>query len=164
MDKACAILNFFSGLKLSKSQADSLLSQLAADWQIEYDTIGELIALAAVLYIDASRLESRQAVVLHIDLQHAFDRAVQMWRRSRQGRAERRAGEKFVGIGVTDDYNAYHSQFAEHQLCWAHFLRKAIAVSLRNPSNRQYKRFLKSLFAKRIGSQHGQTIRVRFAS
>jgi transposase len=56
-------------------------------------------------------------------------------------------GEKFAGIGVTDDYNTYKSQFAEHQLCWAHFLRKAIAISLRNPSNRQYRRFVKSLFA-----------------
>ena len=55
-------------------------------------------------------------------------------------------GEQFDGIGVTDDYSAYHSQFTEHQLCWAHFLRKAIALSLRNPENRQYKRFMKSLF------------------
>ena len=43
--------------------------------------------------------------------------------------------------------SAYQSQFTEHQLCWAHFLRKAIALSLRNPDNRQYARFLKSLFA-----------------
>ena len=56
-------------------------------------------------------------------------------------------GEQFKGIGVTDDYSAYQSQFAEHQLCWAHFLRKAIALSLRNPDNRQYSRFVKSLFA-----------------
>ena len=47
---------------------------------------------------------------------------------------------------MTDDYNAYKSQFTEHQLCWAHFLRKAIAISLRNPDNRQYKRFLTELF------------------
>jgi transposase len=56
-------------------------------------------------------------------------------------------GEQFEGIGVTDDYSAYQSQFSQHQLCWAHFLRKAIALSLRNPGNRQYARFLKSLFA-----------------
>jgi len=56
-------------------------------------------------------------------------------------------GEKFGGIGVTDDYSAYQSQFAKHQLCWSHFLRKAIALALRNPENRQYARFLKSLFA-----------------
>lgn len=41
----------------------------------------------------------------------------------------------------------YQSQFTEHQLCWAHFLRKAIALSLRNPDNREYARFLKLLFA-----------------
>jgi hypothetical protein len=56
-------------------------------------------------------------------------------------------GEQFHGIGVTDDYSAYQSQATEHQLCWAHFLRKAIALSLCDPENRQYKRFLKSLFA-----------------
>ncbi|MBN1851874.1 MAG: transposase, partial [Pirellulales bacterium] len=52
IDKACEILNFFTGLELSKSQADSLLSQLATDWQIEYDAIAELVAAAAILYID----------------------------------------------------------------------------------------------------------------
>ena len=52
IDKACGILTFFTGLELSKSQADSLLSQLAADWQIEYDAIAELVAAAAILYID----------------------------------------------------------------------------------------------------------------
>ena len=55
-------------------------------------------------------------------------------------------GEQFDGIGVTDNYSAYQSQFAEHQLCWAHFLRKAISVSLRNPEHGQYKRFVESLF------------------
>jgi hypothetical protein len=52
IDKACGILAFFTGLELSKSQADSLLSQLAADWQGEYDAIAELVAAAAILYID----------------------------------------------------------------------------------------------------------------
>ena len=52
IDKACEILRFFTGLELSKSQADSLLSQLAADWEAEYDAIAELVAVAAVLYMD----------------------------------------------------------------------------------------------------------------
>jgi len=41
-------------------------------------------------------------------------------------------GEQFDGIGVTDDYSAYQSQFSKHQLCWAHFLRKAIAKKLQS--------------------------------
>ena len=52
IDKACEILAFFTGLELSKAQADSLLSQLAADWQIEYDAIAQLVAVAAILYVD----------------------------------------------------------------------------------------------------------------
>ena len=43
--------------------------------------------------------------------------------------------EPFDGIGVTDDYSAYQSPFTEHQLCWAHFLRKAIVLPLRKPEN-----------------------------
>ena len=50
-------------------------------------------------------------------------------------------GEKFQGTGVTDDYAAYDSIFARHQLCWAHFLRKAIELMLRNPTEKKYKTF-----------------------
>jgi len=33
---------------------------------------------------------------------------------------------------VTDDYAAYKSLFSEHQLCWAHLIRKAIKLVLQN--------------------------------
>jgi len=52
LDHACQIMEFFTGLKLPKSQADSLLSQLASDWDEQYDTIAELIALQMIVYID----------------------------------------------------------------------------------------------------------------
>lgn len=147
IDKACAILTFFTGLELSKSQADSLLSQLAADWQVEYDAIAELVATAAVLYID----ETGWKVGKRSCYTWIFSTLSTVLFKCGVGRGKMVLtdvlGERFEGVGVTDDYNAYQSQFTEHQLCWAHFLRKAIALSLRNPDNRQYKRFLKSLFA-----------------
>ena len=147
IDKACGILEFFTGLKLSKSQADSLLSQLAADWEIEYDTIAELIAAAAILYVDETGWKvGRRSCYTWI-----FSTLSTVLFKCGVGRGKvvltEVLGEQFEGIGVTDDYSAYQSQFTEHQLCWAHFLRKAIALSLRNPDNRQYKRFLRSLFA-----------------
>lgn len=52
IDHACEVMQFFTGLDLPKSQADSLLSQLAVDWNEQYDTIAELIALQAIVYID----------------------------------------------------------------------------------------------------------------
>ena len=147
IDKACGILVFFTGLELSKSQADSLLSQLAADWQIEYDAIAELVAAAAILYIDETgwKIGKRSCYTW------IFSTLSTVLFKCGVGRGKvvlsEVLGEQFDGIGVTDNYSAYQSQFTEHQLCWAHFLRKAIALSLRNPDNRQYKRFVKSLFA-----------------
>jgi len=147
IDKACGILAFFTGLTLSKSQADSLLFQLAADWQIEYDAIAELVAAAAILYVDETgwKIGKRSCYTW------IFSTLSTVLFKCGVGRGKavltEVLGKQFAGIGVTDDYNAYKSQFAEHQLCWAHFLRKAIAISLRNPGNRQYARFLKSLFA-----------------
>lgn len=147
IDKACEILAFFTGLELSKSQANSLLSQLATDWQVEYDAIAELIASATILYID----ETGWKVGKRSCYTWIFSTLATVLYRCGVGRGKavltEVLGEQFDGIGVTDDYSAYQSQFTEHQLCWAHFLRKAIALSLRNPENGQYQRFLKSLFA-----------------
>jgi len=147
IDKACGILTFFTGLELSKSQADSLLSQLAVDWQIEYDAIAELVAAAAILYFD----ETGWKVGKRSCYTWIFSTLSAVLFKCGVGRGKavltEVLGEHFGGIGVTDDYSAYQSQFNEHQLCWAHFLRKAIALSLRNPDNRQYRRFVKSLFA-----------------
>jgi len=147
IDKACGILAFFTGLELSKSQADSLLSQLATDWRVEYDAIAELVASAAILYID----ETGWKVGKRSCYTWIFSTLSTVLYKCGVGRGKvvltEVLGEQFDGIGVTDDYSAYQSQFTEHQLCWAHFLRKAIALSLRNPENGQYKRFMKSLFA-----------------
>jgi len=52
IDNAREIMRFFTGLELPKSQADSLLSQLAGDWDEQYDTIAELISLSMIVYID----------------------------------------------------------------------------------------------------------------
>src|SRR5581483_4185349 len=52
LDKACLVLTFFCQLPLSKSQADALLRQLAQHWEGEFDLLCDLIAHAAVVYMD----------------------------------------------------------------------------------------------------------------
>src|SRR3954453_18381935 len=52
IDKARALLAFFCRLELSKSQADSLLSQLSRLWRQEFDTLCAIMAWATVVYID----------------------------------------------------------------------------------------------------------------
>ena len=145
LDHAREILQFFTGLDLSKSQADSLLRQLAADWDAQYDTIAELIALSMIVYIDETAWKvGRQACY-----SWAFSTALYVLFRCGVGRgrdqAEAVLGKFFAGIGVTDDYATYKNLFSQHQLCWAHLLRKAIKLALQNPQDRHYARFLEEL-------------------
>jgi len=63
----------------------------------------------------------------------------------KQSEATAVLGESFSGIGVTDDYAAYKNMFTQHQLCWAHLIRKAIKLALQNPGETEYAEFLDSL-------------------
>lgn len=145
LDNAREIMRFFTGLELSKSQADSLLSQLAADWDEQYDTIAEIIAISMIVYID----ETGWKVGKHSCYTWAFSTAKCVLFRCGVGRgkaeAEKVLGKLFSGIGVTDDYAAYKSLFSEHQLCWAHLIRKAIKLALQHPDEKQDAAFLDDL-------------------
>jgi hypothetical protein len=146
LDNACGVMQFFTGLALSKSQANALLEQLSRDWQEHYDTIAELLSRQLVLYID----ETGWQVGSDSCYTWAFSTAMHVLFRCGVGRGKAEAqaiiGEKFEGIGVTDDYGAYQALFGEHQLCWAHLLRKAIKLMLQHPEQTAYKSFLDGLY------------------
>ena len=146
IDNACGVVQFFTGLSLSKSQANSLLEQLSRDWQEQYDTIAELLARQLVIYID----ETGWQVGSDSCYSWAFSTAMHVLFRCGVGRGKAEAqaivGEHFEGIGVTDDYGVYQSLFSEHQLCWAHLLRKAIKLMLQHPEHTEYKAFLDDLY------------------
>jgi hypothetical protein len=86
-------------------------------------------------------LEDWQEILLHLIFWNACGALLSLWSWSRQGRVGAVLGEHFSCIGVTDDYAAYDTIFSKHQLCWAHFLRKAVELMLRNPTNASYRRF-----------------------
>lgn len=145
LDNARQVIHFFTNLELSKSQADSLLSQLANDWNEQYDAIAELIALQMIVYID----ETGWKVGKRSCYTWAFSTAMHVLFRCGVGRgkdeAEAVIGNAFAGIGVTDDYKAYMHLFSEHQLCWAHLIRKAIKLALQHPEEKAYASFLDEL-------------------
>ena len=51
LDHVCSVVQFFTGLALSKSQANALLNQLSSDWDEQYDTIAELLSRQLVIYM-----------------------------------------------------------------------------------------------------------------
>ena len=146
LDNVCDVLCFFTGLSLPKSQADSLLNQLSQDWSEHYETIAELLAHQLIIYID----ETGWKVGKQSCYTWAFSTAMHVLFRCGVGRGKAEAqkiiGEKFRGIGVTDDYGAYKYLFNEHQLCWAPKLRKAIKLMLQHPERQEYKEFLDELY------------------
>src|SRR4051794_13988791 len=54
-DKVCHLLNFFQNLRLGKSQANALLSQLSRDWEREFDALCVLLASSLVVHADETR-------------------------------------------------------------------------------------------------------------
>ena len=145
LDHACEVMRFFTKLELSKSQADSLLKQLASDWDEQYDTIADLIALQMIVYID----ETGWKVGTKSCYTWVFSTALHVLFRCGVSRAKTEAaavlGDWFAGIGVTDDYAAYKGLFTQHQLCWAHLIRKAIKLALQYPDQPEYATFLDKL-------------------
>jgi len=146
LDHTCGVVQFFTGLALSKSQANSLLNQLRDDWADTYDTIAELLSHQMVIYID----ETGWKVGKDTCYTWVFSTAMHVLFRCGVSRAKAEAqaivGEQFAGIGVTDDYGAYQALFTEHQLCWAHLLRKSIKLMLQHPEEAAYKPFLDELY------------------
>jgi transposase len=146
LDKACAVLNFFCELPLTKSQADALLRQLAQHWDDEYDILCDLLVHAAVVHMDetgwkvgnegcslwafASKLHRVFLFGCHKD-DATLDAML--------------PPELFDGIGVSDNAKVYYNRFTPGQKCWAHLLRKAIKLAIQNPSNQKYQRFLDQL-------------------
>jgi transposase len=147
LDHVCAVMQFFTGLALSKSQANALLNQLATDWTDQYETIADILSQQMVVYIDETGWKISSArcytwafsTAMHVLFRCGVSRA--------QVEAEAVLGQQFEGIGVSDDYRAYQSLFLEHQLCWAHLLRKAIKLRLQQPNESAYEGFLDELYA-----------------
>jgi transposase len=136
-DKVCLLLHFFQNLKLSKSQADALLHQLARHWHKEFDVLCTLLANSLVVHADETSwslnsvwaLLSEKARLLlfgvHKDaatLEALLDPAT------------------FAGIVISDDAAVY-GHFTQAQKCWAHLLRKAIKLTLQDPDNADYRQF-----------------------
>lgn len=136
-DKVCLLTNFFQSLKLRKSQVDALLGQLCRHWESEFDLLCTLLVHSLVVHTDETSwsinsvwafLSEKVRLVLfgvHKDadtLAQILDPA------------------SFGGIVVSDDASVY-ANFTQAQKCWAHLLRKAIKLTLVDPTSEKYRRF-----------------------
>jgi transposase len=136
-DKVCLTLQFLQHLELSKTQADSLLKQLARHWEHEFDVLCTLLANSLVVHADETSWSinsvwaflSEKARVVFFGVHKDAETLEQIL-----------DPKTFAGLVISDDAAVY-ANFSQAQKCWAHLLRKAIKLTLQEPTNQEYRRF-----------------------
>ena len=153
LDKACQVLSLFQQLKLTTSQADSLLNQLSRCWESEFETLCTLLANSAVVHCDETSWSINSVWAFLNDKLTVLFYGVH-----KDGETLKAIIDKdlFAGVLVSDDAAVYQG-FTKSQKCWAHLLRKAIKLTLQAPDNLTYRKFADRLLeiyrkAKRIAS------------
>lgn len=143
LDKACKVMCFFQSLQLTKSQADSLLNQLARSWEKEFDALCMLLANSAVVYSDETGWSINSVWAFLTDKITLMFYGVHKDAATLQQILDK---DVFEGVLVSDDAAIYQS-FDKSQKCWAHLLRKAIKLTLQAPEDEMYREFADTLLA-----------------
>jgi hypothetical protein len=138
IDKVCAALGFFWQLKLSKSQADALLNQLSREWENEFESLCHLLAISAVVNTDETSWSINSVWAF---LSEKVRILVFGCRKDGATLATLLDKKTFQGVLTSDDAAVYRG-FTNAQKCWAHLIRKAIRLTLLDPENEEYRRFL----------------------
>jgi hypothetical protein len=141
MDKVCRQLDFFWGLKLSRSQADALLSQLARAWKPDFDALCTLLADSAVVQADETGWSLHSVWAFLSEKARILVFGVHKDAATRETLLPQ---ELFDGVLVSDDAAVYRG-FTRAQKCWAHLIRKALKLTLLQPENEVYRTFLTGL-------------------
>jgi transposase len=136
-DKVCLLLNFFQNLRLRKSQADALLRQLSRHWTGEFERLCTLLANSAVVHADETSWSIHSVWAFLSEKVRLLFFGVHKDAETLQAILD---PATFKGIVVSDDAAVY-ANFTHSQKCWAHLLRKAIKLTLLEPTNAEFRRF-----------------------
>jgi hypothetical protein len=136
-DKACQLLKFFQNLPLKKSQADALLNQLSRAWEGEFNVLCTLLANSAVVHADETSWSINSVWAFLSEKARLLFFGVHKDAATLEVILD---PQTFQGIVVSDDAAVY-GNFSQSQKCWAHLLRKAIKLTLLEPSNPDYRQF-----------------------
>jgi hypothetical protein len=142
-DKVCALLQFFQGLQLRKSQLDALLYRLARHWENEFETLCTLLAHSAVVHADETGWSLKSVWAFVSEKARVLLFGVPKDAATLEALLD---PATFAGIVISDDAAVY-ANFSASQKCWAHLLRKAIKLTLQAPNDPDYRAFADRLLA-----------------
>jgi hypothetical protein len=140
-DKVCLVFGFFQNMPLRKSQVDALLTRLSREWEREFERLCILLANSSVVHADETSWSLNSVWAFVSENARVLLFGVH---KDAQTLAKILDSATFAGI-VISDHAAVYANFSESQKCWAHLLRKAIKLALRDPSNAEYRQFTDEL-------------------
>ena len=158
----CQIMSFFCQISITKSEINSLISQIGKSWESEFEKISDLIALSLVVHIDESGWKIGKENCYTWIFKSICHTVLLYGEKRDEGVLDRMLPrDLFQGTGITDCYRIYEKRFTTAQKCWAHFIRKAIKLMLLYPANQQYRDFFKKLYgvfiqAKKLKEKLGE--------
>ena len=136
-DKVCLLMNFFQSLNLRKSQAEALTKRLARRWEEEFDLLCMLLANSLVVHTDETGWSIRNVWAFLSEKVRVIFFGVP---KDAETLRQILNPATFAGILISDDAAVY-ANFTQSQKCWAHLLRKAIKLTLLEPTNPEYRHF-----------------------
>ncbi len=137
LDKACLLMKFFENLKLRKSQAEALMKRLAQRWEEEFDLLCMLLANSLVVHTDETGWSIRSVWAFLSEKVRVIFYGIPKDAKTLEQILD---PATFAGLLISDDAAVY-ANFSQSQKCWAHLLRKAIKLTLLEPTNAEYRRF-----------------------
>jgi transposase len=140
-DKVCHLLQFLQKLPMKKAQLDALLWQLARHWQHEFDVLCTLLANSLVVHADETSWSINSVWAFLSEKARLVIFGVH---KDGQTLKQILDPDTFLGLVISDDYAVY-ANFSHAQKCWAHLLRKAIKLTLQEPSEAKYREFADGL-------------------
>lgn len=143
LDKSCMLMLFLQNLKMSKSQADALLKQLARHWESEFEVLCTLLANSLVVHADETGWSINSVWAFLSEKARLLFFGVHKDAKTLKAILD---SELFAGLLFSDDAAVY-ANFTNAQKCWAHLLRKAIKLTLQDPDNLGYREFTDELLA-----------------
>ena len=145
LDQTCLLFETFWGLQLPKSQADSLLNQLAKHWGLDFERLCDILRISPAVGTDETgwtigNAPSNAAIfVTPYVLVLIFGCP-----KGRETVHKILNLDLFSGVIISDDHASYQG-LNKAQKCWAHLIRKLIKLSLLYPQNELYHRMLDEL-------------------
>jgi transposase len=134
-DKVCLLLQFFQHLKLKKGQVDALLYRLSRHWEHQFEVLCTLLANSLVVHADETSWSLNSVWAFLADKARVLLFGVHKDAETLEKILD---PQTFAGIVISDDYAVYE-HFSTAQKCWAHLIRKAIKLTLQDPSNTDYR-------------------------